>query len=102
MGGRIRHSGGPAFFGGGNRLVVREFVINLDRGVLTARVGGDRVPLLTLKGGEVDASGPVVKISNVRAKLTATAAAALNDTFSTDLFEEGLLLGKTSTTAAKK
>ena len=102
VGGRIRHSGGLAFSGGGDRLVVRRFIINLDRGVLTARAGGARIPLLTLKGGEVDANGPVVKVSNVRARLTATAATALNDTFDTDLFEKGLLLGETDTTAAKR
>lgn len=102
VGGSIRHSGGLAFSGGGDRLVVKRFIINLDKGVLTARAGGARIPLLSLKGGKVDASGPVVKISNVKARLTAPAAGALNATFDTDLFAKGLPIGKTNTTAAKR
>src|SRR3712207_960261 len=50
LSGRIVHSGGLAFTGGGERLVVRRFVIDLGRGVLTAKVAGAgvRVPLLRL------------------------------------------------------
>ncbi len=98
-GGRIRHSGGLAFAGGGDRLVVKRFVINLDKGVLTARAGGDRVPLLNLKGGKADLDGPVIRLSDVRATLTPEAAGALNDTFDTNLFKRGLLIGEASTTA---
>jgi hypothetical protein len=98
-GGKIRHSGGLAFSGGGDRLVVKRFVINLDKGVLTARAGGDRVPLLALRGGKANLEGPVVRLSDVRAKLTPEAAAALNATFDTRLFKRGLPIGEASTTA---
>lgn len=101
-GGKIRHSGGLAFSGGGDRLVVRKFVINLNKGVLTARAGGDRVPLLNLRGGEADLDGPVVRLSDVRAKLTPEAAAALNATFDTNLFKRGLLIGEANTIATLK
>lgn len=99
--GRIKHSGGLKFSGGGNSLVVKRFYINLERGILTAYVpaADARVPLLKLSGGQADLEGHEITLTNVTAKLTPEAAAALNDTFSTDLFEGGLLIGKTNTVA---
>jgi hypothetical protein len=40
LGGSIVHSGGLAITAGGKNLVVKRFVIDLDRGVLTAEVAG--------------------------------------------------------------
>src|SRR5215207_6534038 len=50
LSGRIVHSGGLAFSAGGTTVVVKRFVINLDTGLLTAKVAGTdvRIPLLRL------------------------------------------------------
>ncbi len=102
--GEIRHAGGLRFAGGGNSLVVEKFVIDLDKGILTARVpaADARVPLLKLSGGKKELDGRVVSLRDVTAKLTPQAAAALNDTFNTNLFKGGLLIGKTDTNAKIK
>jgi hypothetical protein len=62
---------------------------------LTAHVGGSRVPILNLdvSGLTRDVDGLDVTLGNVRATLTAEAAAALNQAFSTTAFSEGLLIG---------
>ena len=54
LGGRIVHSGGLAFSAGSERVEVRRFVIDLDRGVLTAEVAGagQRIALLRLGAPE--------------------------------------------------
>jgi hypothetical protein len=98
LGGRIVHSGGLAFSAGSERVVVQRFVIDLDRGVLTAEVAGtdQRIALLDLgapKGG-VKVSSERLVLKDVNAKLTAQAAAALNEAFDTELFEAGLLIGE--------
>ena len=98
LGGRIVHSGGLAITAGNTTLVVKRFVIDLDRGVLTAKVAGAdaRIPLLrlgTVTGG-VQASPGLLLLKGVNVRLTATAAHALNQTFDTDLFKAGLPIGK--------
>ncbi len=103
LGGRIVHSGGLAFSAGSERVVVQRFVIDLDRGVLTAEVAGtdQRIALLDLgapKGG-VKVSSERLVLKDVNAKLTAQAAAALNEAFDTDLFEKGLLIGEATVIA---
>ena len=103
LSGRIVHSGGLAFTGGGERLVVQRFVIDLRRGVLTAKVAGAgvRVPLLRLgtpTGGVQVAPGLLV-LRGVNARLSAPAAGALNQTFDTNLFEAGLPIGKATVIA---
>ena len=40
LGGRIVHSGGLSFSADSEKVVVKRFVIELDRGVLTAKVAG--------------------------------------------------------------
>ena len=96
--GRIVHSGGLAITAGNTKLVVKRFVIDLDRGVLTAKVAGAdvRIPLLRLGAvtGGVQASPGLLLLEDVNVRLTATAAQALNQTFNTDLFEAGLPIGK--------
>src|SRR5215204_5765260 len=92
LGGRIVHSGGLSFSADSKSVVVRRFVIDLDRGVLTAKVAGtgQRIALLRLgapEGAKVDA------------KLTAQAANALNEAFDTDLFAGGLLIGEATVLA---
>ena len=103
LGGRIVHSGGLAFSTDSERVEVRRFVIDLDRGVLTAEVAGagQRIALLRLgapKGG-VKVSSERLVLKDINAKLTAQAARALNEAFDTDLFEKGLLIGEATVKA---
>ena len=103
LGGQVVHSGGLAFSTSSERVVVQSFVIDLDRGVLTAEVAGadQRIALLRLgapKGG-VKVSSEMLVLKDVNAKLTAQAAAALNEAFDTDLFKKGLLIGEATVIA---
>ena len=95
--GTIEHSGGLQFAAGGKKLRVQDFVIDTRKGVLTARVSGTktRVPLLklNLSDADIDRSSGKVVVGNVRATLTAEAAAALNKTFGVSLFKRGLKIG---------
>jgi hypothetical protein len=103
LSGRIVHSGGLALSAGGERVVAKRFVINLGRGVLTAKVAGAgvRIPLLRLgtATGGVEVAPGLVVLRGVNARLTATAAQALNQTFDTNLFEAGLPIGKATVVA---
>src|SRR5215218_9203307 len=97
LGGRIVHSGGLSFSANSEKVVVKRFVIDLDRSVLTAKVAGtgQRIALLKLgahEGAKVGAERIVLR--GVDAKLTAQAAKALNEALETDLFEGGLLIGE--------
>jgi hypothetical protein len=102
LGGRIVHSGGLSFSADSESVVVKRFVIDLDRGVLTAKVAGtgQRIALLKLgapEGAKVGAERIVLR--GVDAKLTAQAAEALNEAFDTDLFAGGLLIGEATVIA---
>ena len=104
--GRIVHSGGLAITAGGTTLVVKRFIIDLDSGYLTARVAGAgvRIPLLRLGAvtGDVNASPGVLVLKDVNVRLTSTAAGALNQTFNTDLFSGGLLIGQATVIATTR
>ncbi|HET9506828.1 MAG TPA: hypothetical protein VFO81_02695 [Gaiellaceae bacterium] len=94
--GLIRHSGGLSLTKGSTRVELTRFDIGIDSSPqLTALVGGSRVPILNLdlSGLTQDVDGLDVTLGNVRATLTAQAAAALNQAFGTTAFSEGLLLG---------
>ncbi len=102
LGGKIVHSGGLSFSAGSKSVVVKRFVIDLDRGVLSAKVAGtgQRIALLRLgapEGAKVGAERIVLR--GVDAKLTARAAKALNGALDTDLFEGGLLIGEATVIA---
>ena len=103
LSGRIVHSGGLAITAGDTTLVVKRFVIDLDSGFLTARVAGAgvRIPLLRLGAvtGGVTAAPGILLLKDVNVRLTGTAAGALNQTFNTDLFERGLLIGQATVIA---
>ena len=80
LGGKIVHSGGLSFSADSEKVVVKRFVIDLDRGVLTAEVAGtgQRIALLRLgapEGAKVGAE--MIVLRGVDAKLTAQAAKAL-------------------------
>ena len=102
LGGRIVHSGGLSFSADSESVVVKRFVIDLDRGVLSAKVAGtgQRIALLRLgapDGAKVGAERIVLR--GVDAKLTAQAAEALNEALDTDLFAGGLLIGEATVNA---
>jgi hypothetical protein len=102
LGGRIVHSGGLSFSADSESVVVKRFVIDVDRAILTAKVAGtgQRIALLRLgapEGAKVGAGRIVLR--GVDAKLTSQAAKALNEAFDTDLFEGGLLIGEATVIA---
>lgn len=100
--GKIVHSGGLSFSAGSESVVVKRFVIELDRGVLTAKVAGtgQRIGLLRLGAPEgVKVRSGRIVLKGVDARLTSQAATALNDAFDTDLFAGGLLIGEATVIA---
>jgi hypothetical protein len=102
LGGKIVHSGGLSFSADSEKVVVKRFVIDLDRGVLTAKVAGtgQRIDLLRLgapEGAKIGSERIVLR--GVDAKLTAQAAKALNEALDTDLFKGGLLIGEATVIA---
>jgi hypothetical protein len=102
LGGKIVHSGGLSFSADSEKVVVKRFVIELDRGVLTAKVAGtgQRIALLRLGAPEgVEVGSERIVLKGVDAKLTAQAAKALNEAFDTDLFAGGLLIGEATVIA---
>jgi hypothetical protein len=102
LGGQIVHSGGLSFSADSESVVVKRFVIDLDRGVLTAKVAGtgQRIALLKLGAPEgVKVGDERIVLRGVDAKLTAQAANALNGALETDLFEGGLLIGEATVNA---
>lgn len=103
--GRIDHSGGISLTAGSTRVELTEFQINVDADPdLTAKLGDDRVSILSLdlSALEPNVSGRRITLANVTAKLTAGAAAALNQAFSTTAFTEGLVLGKATVNAVAR
>jgi hypothetical protein len=102
LGGRIVHSGGLSFSTDSEKVVVKRFVIELDRAVLTAKVAGtgQRIDLLRLGAPEdVKVGSERIVLKGVDAKLTAQAATALNEALDTKLFEGGLLIGEATVNA---
>jgi hypothetical protein len=102
LGGRIVHSGGLSFSADSEKVVVKRFVIELDRGVLSAKVAGtgQRIDLLRLGAPEdVKVGSERIVLKGVDAKLTSQAAKALNEAFDTDLFAGGLLIGEATVNA---
>ena len=102
LGGKIVHSGGLSFSADSEKVVVKRFVIELDRGVLTAKVAGtgQRIDLLRLGAPEdVKVGSERIVLKGVDAKLTAQAAKGLNEALDTDLFAGGLLIGEATVNA---
>jgi hypothetical protein len=106
LSGRIVHSGGLAITAGDTTLIVKRFIIDLDTGYLTAKLAGAgiRIPLLRLGAvtGGVQAAPGVVVLRDVNVRLTGTAAGALNQTFNTNLFSGGLLIGQATVIATTR
>src|ERR671913_1658713 len=73
LGGKIVHSGGLSFSADSEEVVVKRFVIELDRGVLTAEVAGtgQRIALLRLGAAEsVKVGAERIVLRGVDTKLT--------------------------------
>jgi hypothetical protein len=102
LGGKIVHSGGLSFSADSESVVVKRFVIDVDRGVLTAKVAGtgQRIDLLRLGAPEdVKVGSERIVLKGVDAKLTSQAAKALNEALDTKLFAGGLLIGEATVNA---
>jgi hypothetical protein len=96
LAGNIKHRGGLAFVKGSTRVELTKFTINIDAAPdLTALLGPDRVSILKLDLSKLKRTdkGSTVRLSGIRADLTAGAADALNKAFSTNAFKEDLTLG---------
>ena len=95
--GSIAHSGGIALTAGDTRVELRRFVITLDdTPTLSAKLGGQRVDILTLDLGGLtvgEGTDGTLELGGVVGRLTAGAAAALDDAFGVTAFTEGLVLG---------
>lgn len=103
--GNVVHQGsGIKFSKGAKSLEVTDFVVDPGASTLTATAGGKAgIPLLSLDGTAVQVSqeGSDVVLQGTVAKLTATAAKVLNDTFGVTAFKEGLPLGVVRLTASQ-
>jgi hypothetical protein len=101
LAGQIAHRGGIRFVNlrNGKSLTVSRFTIDVDAAPdLTALVNGDpkaRASILDLDLSKAVVRRPLpyVTVANVHAKLSATAAGALNAALGTKLFAPGLELG---------
>jgi hypothetical protein len=101
LAGFINHSGGLRFLnvGNGHTLTLTRFRIRIsEHPGLTAEVNRDpsvrvRILNLDLTNAKVVKHPPRVRVGNVKATLTKTAAAALNDALGVSFFSRGITLG---------
>ncbi len=93
--GTFSHSGGLTFTAGGKSVTATDFIVNPGSSTLTATVGGNGVQLLDLDGTNVRITqdGSTTRLEGTVAKLSATAASALNQAFGVSLFRQGIPLG---------
>jgi hypothetical protein len=89
LAGEIWHSGGLTLMrvSDGATLQLRNFRIDTAQGLLFGLVGDSYVPLLELDLSAITVGSkfPLVRVANVGASLTDTAAGAINATFGTEL-----------------
>ena len=100
--GQIRHSGGLELKGGATTVDLRSFFINVNAGPdLTALLGSARTSILSLdlSGLTEHVSGQTITLGGVVAKLTAGAAAALDNAFGTSALTGGLVVGRATVVA---
>lgn len=101
LAGFINHSGGLRFvnLADGHTLTLTRFRIRIsDHPGLTAEVNGNasvrvRILNLDLSHANVVEHPPLVRVSNVKATLTQTAASALNQALGVSFFAKGITLG---------
>jgi hypothetical protein len=98
----IKHAGGISLTAGSTRVELTRFYINLDSSPdLTALVGGQRVSILDLDFSKARPGfrWGTLTLGPVAARLTQTAADALNGAFGVTAFTKGLLLGQATVRA---
>ena len=101
LAGYVNHSGGLRFvnIANGHTLTLTRFrIVISDHPGLTAVVNRDpsvrvRILNLDLSHAAIAKHPPIVKVSNVKATLTWTAASALNSTLGVSFFAKGITLG---------
>jgi hypothetical protein len=101
LAGFINHSGGLRFLNvaNGHTLTLTNFRIRISSHPgLSAEVNGDpstrvRILNLDLSHAGIAEHPPLVRVSNVKATLTQTAASALNDALGVSFFAKGITLG---------
>jgi hypothetical protein len=82
LSGTIRHSGGISLTAGATTVKLEQFYIDPLRRQLTALVGGQRVPILSLDFSRTRIGfGSTLKVGPVGGSLTAVAAGALDSAF---------------------
>lgn len=99
----IHEASGLKFSKGSKSLEVTDFVVDPGGSILTATAGGKNgIPLLFLDGTavKVSMSGSDVVLDGTVAKLTDTAAGALNATFGVTAFQAGMPIGTVHLVAA--
>jgi len=103
LSGRLQHEGGLRFSVAGRDVEARNFVIDPRREVLTADLGGQRVPLLSVDLGRprVPQTGDVIVVPGSASTVAAPAVPALNDRLGVDIFREGLRLGEVTIRAQR-
>ena len=92
----LHEASGLRFSKGNTSIDLTDFVVDPGNSILTASSGGKSgIPVLSLDGADVKVSteGSDVVLQGTVAKLTPTAASALNSTFGVSDFKEGLPLG---------
>jgi len=96
--GTISHQGGLTFTHAGKSVSATDFVLNTAESVLTAMVGGKRVPLLHLTLTEPSTSNNgEFSLNGIVAKLTQTTALLLDQNLVVHTFTAGQQLGTVST-----
>jgi hypothetical protein len=103
--GAVLHRGGLSLSADMKTVELTNFIINVDADPdLTAMVGDQRVPILSLDLSNLKAkvTGRKIQLANVRADLTAVAADALNAAFGVNAFTEGLTLGTATVNAVAR
>ncbi len=93
--GSISHKGGLKFAGGGNKLVVKNFVVKIGdkKSKLIAYAGKDKVKLLDLDLSKAKVKNGGKTVSGVKASLAKPGAEALSATFGADI-KKGTPIGK--------
>ena len=93
LAGKVRHSGGLRFSKGSISVRASNFVVNTRKAAVTAVIGGNRVRLFDLRfTAAAKRKGKRITVPAVEARLSRTAARALNGAFQTTAFERGLLI----------
>ncbi len=93
--GKISHKGGLKFAGGGNKLVVKNFVVKIGdkKSKLIAYAGKAKVKLLDLDLNKAKVKNGGKTVSGVKASLAKPGADALSATFGADI-KKGTPIGK--------